>query len=64
LPNERAVARPGIHYNLGEGKVIADFMVVRFVEIIFCCKKYADLHSLVIDADTVPDSNGHRHRMR
>ncbi len=48
------------HLWFSESKVTADFMVDRIEEMIPRWKKRFDLHTLVINADNGPESNGHR----
>jgi hypothetical protein len=48
------------HLWFTEGKVTADFMADRIAEMIPRWKKCFDLHTLVINADNGPESNGHR----
>lgn len=48
------------HLWFTEGKVTADFMADRIAEMIPRWTKCFDLHTLVINADNGPESNGHR----
>ena len=48
------------HLWFTEGKVTADFMAERIAEMIPRWKQRFDLHTLVINADNGPESNGHR----
>ena len=48
------------HLWFSEGKVTADFMVDRIEEMIPRWKQCFDLHTLVINADNGPESNGQR----
>ena len=48
------------HLWFTEGKVTADFMVDRLAERVPRWKQRFDLHTLVINADNGPESNGHR----
>ena len=48
------------HLWFSESKVTADFMADRIAEMIPRWRKRFDLHTLVINADNGPESNGHR----
>ncbi len=48
------------HLWFGQSKVTADFMVDRIEEMLPQWKRQLDLHTLVINADNGPESNGHR----
>ena len=48
------------HLWFTENRVTADFMVDRLEEMVPRWKKQFDLHTLVINADNGPESNGHR----